>query len=205
MGMTDFEVAEKYSSVVSEMLNELPVGSRVAWLGQKHPRMAQDKFLYDSIMSGVNNDLKHDFYDLKNNESENSFEWDVHSEWKIEGYDLVLGMRILYLCDSRKLLLKNLKNISTTNDRVVFDFMTGNPVLMNGKETFVKKNNSQTILPFFPELYDGDFSVQSNHSDQIVLSEDLSKSGIKMKNVLTFRDTIKRRFYTICEFGSGTD
>ena len=199
MGMTDFEIAEKYTSVVSEILNELPVGSTVAWLGQKHPRMAEDKFLYDSIMSGVNNNLKHDFYDLKNEESESAFKWDVHDKWDISGYDLVLGMRILYLCDSRQSLLENLKNITADNNRVVFDFMTGNPVLMNGKETFVKKNNSQTILPFFPELYEGDFSVQSNHDDQIVLSKDLNRSGLKMQNIMTFRDTIKRRFYTICE------
>lgn len=205
MGMTDFEIAGKYASVVSEILNELPVGSTVAWLGQKHPSVGEDKFLYDSIMSGVNNELKHDFYDLNNEESGNSFKWDVHSEWTIKGYDLVLGMRILYLCDSRKTLLKNLKNISSTNERVVFDFMTGNPEFMNGRDTFIKKNNSQTILPFFPELYDGDFSVQSNHSDQIVLSEDLTKTGMKMENILTFRDSIKRRFYTICELSSERD
>tara|TARA_R110001606_G_C15378615_1_gene650188 strand:- start:38 stop:646 length:609 start_codon:yes stop_codon:yes gene_type:complete len=197
--MTDFEIAGKYVSVVSEILNELPVGSTVAWLGQKHPSVGEDKFLYDSIMSGVNNELKHDFYDLNNEESGNSFKWDVHSEWKIKGYDLVLGMRILYLCDSREALLENLKNISSSNDRVVFDFMTGNPALINGKETFIKRNNSQTILPFFPELYDGEYSVQPNHSDQVVLSEDMNKSGIEMQNIMTFRDTIKRRFYTICE------
>ena len=205
MGMTDFEVAEKYTSVISDLLNELPVGSKVAWLGQKHPRMAQDKFLYDSIMSGVNNDLNHHFYDLNNEQSENSFKWDVHSAWDVKGYDLVLGLRILYLCDSRELLINNLKNITSTNERIIFDFMTGNPVFMNGKETFIKKNNSQTILPFFPEWYEGDFSVQSNHSDQIVLSKDLTKSGINMQNVLTFRDTVKRRFYTICEFSSDRD
>ncbi len=198
MGMTDFEVAERYTSTVSEILNELPVGSTVAWLGQKHPRMAKDKFLYDSIMSGVNNDLKHDFYDLNNEEFEGSKKWDVHSEWEISGYDLVLGLRVLYLCDSREKLLKNLKNISSTNTSVIFDFMTGNPVLMNGKETFIKKNNSQTILPFFPELYDGDYDVQYNHDDQIVHSEDLSRADIGVENIITFRDSIKGRFYTLC-------
>ena len=199
MGMTDFDIANKYSSVVSDILNELHVGAKVAWLGQKHPKNGTDKFIYDSVMSGVNNDLIHDFYDLNNDEFNGSFIWDVHSEWNIKGYDLVLGLRVLYLCDSRKKLLVNLKNISSNNDRVIFDFMTGNPVLMNGKETFAKKNNSQTILPFFPELYGGDFEVNSNHDDQVVTLTDLSNSQIEIDNILTFRDTVKRRFYTLCE------
>jgi len=199
MGMTDFNVAEKYSSVVSDMLNELHVGAKVAWLGQKHPSTNEDKFIYDSIMSGVHNDLIHDFYDINNEEFESSKVWDVHGEWDIEGYDLVLGLRILYLCDSRQKLLANLKNIASSNEKVVFDFMTGNPVLVNGKETFVKKNNSQTILPFFPELYEGDFEVNPNHEDQVVTLSDLSDSQIEIDNILTFRDTVKRRFYTLCE------
>jgi len=199
MGMTDFNVAEKYSSVVSDMLNELHVGARVAWLGQKHPSSNEDKFIYDSIMSGVHNDLIHDFYDINNKEFENSKVWNVHEEWDISGYDLVLGLRILYLCDSKQKLLVNLKNIASNNEKVVFDFMTGNPVLMNGKETFIKRNNSQTILPFFSELYDGDFEVNPNHEDQVVTLGDLSSSKIEIDNVLTFRDTVKRRFYTLCE------
>ena len=204
MGMTDFEVAEKYSSVVSELLNDLHIGAKVAWLGQKHPSIGEDKFLHDSVMSGVHTQLTHHYYDLNNENFEDSIKWDVHEEWDISGYDLVLGLRVLYLCDSRKKLISNLSKICKSNDKVVFDFMTGNPELMNGRETFVKKNNSQTILPFFPELYEGDFSVQSNHSDQIVLSEDLTKIGIRMDDILTFRDSIKRRFYTICEVSHDT-
>jgi len=199
MGMTDFDVANKYSSVVSEILNELHIGARVAWLGQKHPKNGTDKFIYDSVMSGVNNDLVHDFYDLNNDESDRSFVWDVHSDWDIKGYDLVLGLRVLYLCDSKKKLMLNLKKISKSNQKVVFDFMTGNRALMNGRETFIKRNDSQTILPFFPELYDGDFSVQPNHDDQVVLMEDFKNSGVGFENILTFRDNVKRRFYTLCE------
>lgn len=200
--MTDFEIAERYTSVISETLNELPTGAKVAWLGQKHPSAGKDKFLYDSIMSGVNNDLNHDFYDLNNEEFDRSYRWDVHDSWNIEGYDLVLGLRVLYLCDAKKTLMGNLKNVTLNNGRVVFDFMTGNPVLINGKETFIKRNNSQTILPFFPEWYGGDFSVQSNHDDQIVVYEDLKRTGLIVENILTFRDKIKRRFYSICEFSS---
>ena len=199
MGMTDFEIAGRYTSVVGEILNELPVGSKVAWLGQKHPSVNQDKFLYDSIMSGVQTELEHHFYDLNNEEFETSHKWDVHEEWSISGYDLVLGLRVLYLCDSRNKLMSNLIRACNGNDKVIFDFMTGNPVLINGKETFVKKNNSQTILPFFPELYDAQFSVQPNHNDQVITLKHLKDYDIEVDDILTFRDGIKRRFYTLCE------
>tara|TARA_B100001094_G_C18187086_1_gene804522 strand:+ start:2874 stop:3488 length:615 start_codon:yes stop_codon:yes gene_type:complete len=199
MGMSDFEVAGKYSSVVSDLLNELPIGATVAWLGQKHPSNNQDKFIYDSIMSGVRNDLVHSFYDLNNTQFDNSFKWDVHDEWNIEGYDLVLGLRVLYLCDSVQKLLRNLKKITRKNKMVVFDFMTGNPSVIDGKETFTKKNNSKTILPFFPELYSADCSVRPNHEDQLITLGDIKQSGLSIENILTFRDGVKNRFYTLCE------
>ena len=47
---------------------------------------------------------------FNNDKFDRSFVWDVHSEWDIKGYDLVLGLRVLYLCDSREKLLVNLKN-----------------------------------------------------------------------------------------------
>ena len=199
MGMTDFEVAENYCSVVSDLLNELHIGAKVAWLGQKHPSINEGKFLYTSIMSGVHTQLEHHYYDLNHEDSDESTKWDVHDEWDISGYDLVLGLRVLYLCDSRKKLLRNLIKLCKSNDKVVFDFMTGNPVLVNGKETFVKKNNSPTILPFFPELYDAQFSVQSNHDDQVVAIHHLKEVGLQIDNILTFRDGVKNRYYTLCE------
>ena len=197
--MTDFEIAEKYTSVVSDILNDLPVGSKIAWLGQKHPSINQDKFLYESIMSGVHTQLEHHFYDLNNEEFAHSYKWDVHGDWNIQGFDLVLGLRVLYLCDSRKKLLSNLKKILKSNQKVVFDFMTGNPVLLNGQETFIKRNNGQTLLPFLSEFYDGNFSVQPNHDDQVLLLEHFKQFNIKVSNVLTFRDGVKRRFYSLCE------
>ena len=204
MGITDFEIAGKYTSVVGDILNELPVGSKVAWMGQKHPSINQDKFLYESIMSGVYTELEHYFYDLNNDEFERSYRWDVHGEWNIKGFDLVLGLRVSYLCDSRKKLLSNLRKISKLNQKVVFDFMTGNPVLLNGQETFIKRNNGQTILPFFSEFYNGKFSVQPNHDDQVVSLEHLREFNIQVNNILTFRDGIKRRFYSLCEVSNAS-
>ena len=199
MGMTDFEVAENYSSTVSDILNDLHVGAKVAWLGQKHPSSNQDKFLYDAVMSGVHVNLDHHFYDLNNDEFEKSVKWDVHGDWDIGGYDLVLGLRVLYLCDSRDKMLKNISKICKTNEKVIFDFMTGNPVLIGGRETFIKRNNSPTILPYFPELYNENIEVNPNHDDQVVTLKNFEDLGINFKNITTFRDGIKRRFYTLCE------
>tara|TARA_Y100000114_G_C11624576_1_gene261318 strand:- start:70 stop:684 length:615 start_codon:yes stop_codon:yes gene_type:complete len=202
MGMTDFEVVSNYSSVVSEMLNELHVGAKVAWLGQKHPSTNEDKFIFDSIMSGVNNDLVHDFYDLNNSQFDNSIKWNVHDEWDIKDYDLVLGLRVLYLCDSVEKLLRNLKKISASNKMVVFDFMTGNPTRVDDIEVFSKSNDSKTILPFFPEFYKGKYSVKQNHEDQVITLDKIEGSGMVIKNILTFRDSVKYRFYTLCEVRS---
>tara|TARA_B100001248_G_C27396750_1_gene466100 strand:- start:1566 stop:2180 length:615 start_codon:yes stop_codon:yes gene_type:complete len=202
MGMTDFEVVSNYSSVVSEMLNELHVGAKVAWLGQKHPSTNEDKFIFDSIMSGVNNDLVHDFYDLNNSQFDNSIKWNVHDEWDIKDYDLVLGLRVLYLCDSVEKLLRNLKKISASNKMVVFDFMTGNPTRVDDIEVFSKSNDSKTILPFFPEFYKGKYSVKQNHEDQVITLDKIEGSGMVIKNILTFRDSVKNRFYTLCEVRS---
>jgi hypothetical protein len=67
------------------------------------------------------------------------------------------------------------------------------------KETLIKKNNGTTLLPFFPDLWAGNFEVQPNHEDQILTLEDLKDSGILSKNILTFRDAVKHRFYSVCE------
>ena len=184
------------------MLNELHVGAKVAWLGQKHPSTNEDKFIFDSIMSGVNNDLVHDFYDLNNSQFDNSIKWNVHDEWDIKDYDLVLGLRVLYLCDSVEKLLRNLKKISASNKMVVFDFMTGNPTRVDDIEVFSKSNDSKTILPFFPEFYKGKYSVKQNHEDQVITLDKIEGSGMVIKNILTFRDSVKYRFYTLCEVRS---
>ncbi len=204
MGMTDHEIVRRYSSTVSNILNDLPINSSVAWLGQKHPNMMQDRIVYDSIMSGVNNELFHNYYDLNNKEFEGSVKWDVHSRWDIKNYDLVLGLRVLYLCESRKKLMKNLQEVVKHNKRVVFDFMTGNPQMINNKEVFLKPNNGKAILPHFPEFYNCECDVSENHDDQKIILSDFEKLNLSTHNILTFRDMVKNRFYTLMEIGGAT-
>jgi|GEM_PF-3552107 hypothetical protein len=198
MGMSDKVVMPLYSQKVSEYINEnLEEGHRIAWLGQQDRNYTE---MFDGIVSKTDIDgLEHHFYDIDNDQGGNSFKWDVHGPWNIEGYDLVVGLRILFLCSSAKMLVSNIKHTCSKNDRVVFDFMTGNPELIGGKTVFVKKNNSKTILPFFPDLYGEDFGVQSNHQDQIITQTMLTDDGIHLENLLTFRDTVKHRFYTLAE------
>ena len=198
MGMSDKVVMPLYSQKVSEYINEnLETGHKIAWLGQQNKNYTE---MFDGIVSKIDiGGLEHHFYDIDNDEGGNSFVWDVHEPWSVKGYDLVIGLRVLFLCTSAKSLLSNIKDACKENDRIVFDFMTGNPELIGGRTTFVKKNNSKTILPFFPEIYSGDFDVQSVHSDQIIDHKLLKESGIESQNLLTFRDTVKHRFYTLME------
>jgi hypothetical protein len=198
MGMSDSVVMPLYSQKVSEYINEnMEPGQKIAWLGQQYKDYTE---MFDGIVSKVEvGDLTHHFYDVVNESKSPSFYWDVHDKWDLEGYDLVVGLRVLFLCSSVKKLTANINNICKNNDKVIFDFMSGNPSLIGGRTVFVKKNNSQTILPFFPDLYNGEFSVQSNHDDQVLTRDHLEKSGVDFENLLTFRDTVKQRFYTLAE------
>ena len=196
--MSDSVVMPLYAQKISEYINEnLDAGSKIAWLGQQHTDYTD---MFDGIVSKLDiDDLEHHFYDVMNQNQSPSFYWDVHDSWDIEGYDLVVGLRVLFLCDSAKKLINNIKEVCSKNEKVVFDFMSGNPSLIDGETVFVKKNNSQTILPFFPDLYNDKFSVRSNHSDQVLTIDDFYKNKICFENLLTFRDTIKYRFYTLAE------
>ena len=204
MGLTDFEIMAKYTPKIADILNDLDEGSRVAWLGQQPPG-GDHLHLYNSIMSGVVPNLEHHFYDLNIANGPKCFTWDVNEKWNIQGYDLILGLRVLYLCESVKLLRENLKNICSNNDKVVFDFMTGNPSHTGSQEVFIKKNNSRTLLPLFGEYYgDIECCVMPNHEDQALFLSHLQEDNITVKNLLTFRDSVKGRFYSICELNNAT-
>ena len=51
-----------------------------------------------------------------------------------------------------------------------------------------------TLVPT-PSLLDGSYDVSAVW--QVV--EDFKNSGVCFENILTFRDNVKRRFYTLCE------
>lgn len=211
--MTDKEIALRYTPVVRNLLDKVPQNGKIAWLGQKHPKYETDLAIYEPIMQTMNRtDLKHDFYDIENEESLSCHNWNIHDRWQVSGYDLVLGLRVLYLCDKRSVLMKNLTETVQNNTKVVFDFMSGNPREEGDVVYFEKKNGSRTILPMLNQFYPKDkkYLPTITHEDQTVWMGDFKRSqpntgGFKMNlnNILTFKDSTKGRFYSLCEVTRG--
>lgn len=209
MGMTDKEIVLRYTPVVSSLLGKVPQGGKVAWLGQKHPKYETDLVIYDpAIQVADRSDLRHDFYDIRNVESPSCHNWNIHDRWQVSGYDLVLGLRVLYLCDKKSVLMKNLTETVQNNAKVVFDFMSGNPRETDNVVYFEKKNDSRTILPMLNQFYPKGkkYLPTITHEDQTVWLGDFTRSqpntaGFKMilDNMLTFKDSTKGRFYSLCE------
>lgn len=210
MGMTDFEIAEKYTPVLSGVLSDLPEGSKVAWLGQKHPKYGKDTVVYDPVINNIKrSDLVHHFYDIINEDGENCFNWDVHDRWQVSGYDLVLGIRVLYLCESRGLMMKNITETAENNKKLVFDFMSGNPRIEGDTVYFEKKNASKSIIPMLTQFYPKGvkYLPTTSHEDQTVWMGDFTRMQpnttikLNLDNLLTFQDNTKNRFYSLCEIG----
>jgi len=212
MGMTDFQIAEKYAPILSNALSDLPQGSKVAWLGQKHPKYGKDTVIYDPVVNIVKrDDLVHHFYDIANESGENCFNWDVHDRWQISGYDLVLGIRVLYLCESRSLMIRNITETAKNNKKLVFDFMSGNPRVEGDTVFFEKKEGSKSIMPMLTQFWpEGTrYLAKASHEDQTVYMgdftriqgayEETNKVKLELDNLLTFRDSVKNRFYSLCE------
>lgn len=200
--MTDFELAKKYTPVVANVLNKLPPNSKVAWLGQKHPKYNRDTVIYDPVIKQVDReDLHHDFYDIHNENGENCFNWNVHDRWQIFNYDLVVGLRVLYLCEKRSVLLKNLTETVDNNKKIIFDFMSGNPKEENGVLYFEKGPDSKSIIPILTPFYpkNQEYMPKINHHDQTLWLGDFQKFKLDLNNLITFRDTVKGRYYSLCE------
>jgi len=224
MGISDNEIFREFVPAIRPYLENLKDGDRIAWLGQQSYKMAQKSGMFGQLSCHIKAKVEHHCFDIENDNFEGfsiySNWWDANNCWenKIQGFDLVLGIRILYACNSAKQTLKNLKYVVDNNKVVVFDFMSGDSingyvgesetfrtlVLYDQNETLAKRNNGTTLLPFFPSLYGEGFKVQPSHDDQVLTLKDLEDSGILFKNILTFRDAVKYRFYSLMEIDSAT-
>jgi hypothetical protein len=211
MGISDNEIFREFVPAIRPYLENLKDGDRIAWLGQQSYKMAQKSGMFGQLSCHIKAEVEHHCFDIENKNFEGfniySNWWDANDSWenKIQGFDLVLGIRILYACDSAKQTLKNLKYVVDNNRTVVFDFMSGDSIGGRYKnEVLAKKNNGTTLLPFFPSLYGEGFKVQPSHDDQVLTLKDLEDSGILFKNILTFRDAVKYRFYSLMEIDSAT-
>ena len=220
MGVSDIQLFDVFAPALSEYVKSLRPGSKVAWLGQQshnidhYPRHTlQGACLHDMLLEYIDVDVEHHYYDIVNENRGNSFHWDANESWEdiVCGYDLVLGIRILYACESASNTIRNLKYVVENNKTVVFDFMSGNPQTTGcpgvGRTLwFTKKPGSKHILPIFPEFYPEkwNYGVKPTKDDQIIQLKDLTDAGILVDNKKTYRDTIKGRFYSICELNNAT-
>ena len=265
MGMSDPFLIPEISPHISHELNKLKNGSKVAWLGQIHPLSNKSDAMYKAIMNNVKVQINSDFYDLYNdpNIADNSYVWDVNSEWNFAGYDLIVAVRIFYACTSASQLLRNLKKVVLSDQRIIGDLMSGNnqnfedinnkdlkkyiadstnepdkenktvsafygedgavrvynhsTMVINGFlcEIFTKPKDSKAIIPMLPTIWKNSkinsgkdvgyannlrFIAMPNFEDQTVEERDFSNEDIGLTNIYTFRDALKKRIYSICEF-----
>ena len=233
MGMTDSFLVPKMPQYVARSINKMNTGNRIAWIGQRHPAMNDTNQMYKGIMGQVTVEgLEFDFYDLNNDEgiADNSYVWDVNSEWDFEEYDLVVAVRIFYACESASQLVRNVKKVTGNGKKVVGDLMSGNTARFNdndlepgdfrryhskiveGYELFSKPPTSKAILPMLSDMWISskvtdplggyNFGARPNHDDQILTEEMFESEGVKITPIEVFREPTKYRIYSICEFSN---
>lgn len=194
MGLSDQFLKPKYK----EYLSGFPKLSniRVAWLGQQDPndKDLKNTGMFFNLSSLFDGHCQHDFYDIENKKS-----WDVHDEWKIKGYDLVLCFRLTYLVQSSSHLVKQLKQATKDNGIVLCDFVTGN-IDKQG----VMSWSSDNLICHLPEYY----THESQNTTYRVTSKEhlldkaiLASSGLELKNHTSFKGP-KGRHYIIAKVES---
>lgn len=203
MGLTDGFIIPKYAHYVSDYINHtLEPGSKIAWLGQQQ----RDK--YSNMFAGINahirvKNLEHHFYDIANDDAPPiKNRWDVHDSWegKINGYDLVLGLRLAYLVQSSSGLTKNLKYAVQNNKRVVFDFNTGNlSTTGEGRLQQAWKKTSTNLIPHFPEQFPVAIDYRVTDEDHLLSVDMLTEAGLKLSDSRIIKDPIKGRYYVLTE------
>ncbi len=204
MGMTDAFIIPEYAELVGSYINKkLSAGSKIAWLGQQPPGNYSDMF--DEINKRVSVEgIEHHFYDIEECKDASGYRftrWDVHSSWDgvVEGYDLVLGIRLAYLVQSSSGLIENLKYAVDNNEAVMFDFNTGNLFDKGGRYFQTWKRGSTNLIPHFPDLYPKGMDYHVSDNEHLLTMQMLQDSGLFFKNPKIIQDPIKRRFYTITE------
>ena len=200
MGITDRFIMPLYSNLVSNFVNKhAKPGNKIAWLGQQ--QAGKYSGMFDVIKLNIDvEDVDHHFYDIENENTKNSFRWDVHEPWNdiIKDYDMVLALRLAFLIQSSSGLIENLKYAIENNGKILMDFQTGNLSYENGLLVQRWKEGSKNLIPHFPEFYPVDFTYISE-DDNLLTIEKLEMKGITLSNQETFKDPIKGRYYTLAE------
>lgn len=204
MGMTDHFIIPRYGRWVGKYINDnLKPGNKIAWLGQQQKDKYSDMFLAIEERIKIK-DLEHHFYDIENdNHPPEKNRWDVHKSWEgqVEGYDLVLGLRLTYLIQSSSGLAVNLKCVVEKNKKVVFDFSSGNLFdLGGGEKRQAWKIGSKNLIPHFTDILPEevvDYEVPD--IDHLLTTDMLTESGLKLKDIEVTKDPVKGRYYMLTE------
>ena len=191
MGLSDQFLKPKYREYLK---NNLPSFSelKIAWLGQQNPNEAglQNIGMFEHLSGLFDGHCQHDFYDILNKNS-----WDVHEEWNIKGYDLVLCLRLTYLVQSSSHLAKQISKTIENNGIFICDFVSGNVV-----QNLIKWHHSDNLISFLPEYYthtnNRNFKFHVNDSDHLLNKELLDDHHLSLVNHVSFKGP-KGRHYII--------
>ena len=193
MGLSDDFLKPRYKQYLSKFLKGSDKFSdiKVAWLGQQDPndKSLNGTAMFYNLISLFDGHCQHDFYDI-----ENENPWEVHDEWKISNYDLVLCFRLTYLVQSSSHLLRELKKTANNNKLVICDFVSGNVI-----ENIIKWNNPNNLICHLPEYYlhkkvDLGYSVTSD--DHLLNKKMLNEAGLEIEDYTSFKGP-KGRHYVI--------
>ena len=188
MGLSDQFLKPKYKEYLNNYGNFS--NKKVAWLGQQDPnnKSLKNTGMFYNLIHQFDGHCQHDFYDIKNNEH-----WDVHNEWNIKDYDMVLCFRLTYLIQSSSHLLQELKKTVDNNKLVLCDFVSGN--ISEG----VMSWDSDNLICYMPEYYihaNPNLTYKVSDRDHLLDKEMLHGAGLEISDHMSFKGP-KGRHYVI--------
>lgn len=194
MGASDNILKPKYKDYVSTYGQFSNV--KVAWLGQQDPndKSLKNVGMFYNLASLFDGHCQHDFYDIENIKS-----WDVHNEWNIKGYDLVLCFRLTYLIQSSSHLIKQLKKTVDNNKIVLCDFVSGNVRKGEHMKHGVVRWNTDNLVCYLPEYYihaKPSLTYEVSSKEHLLDKNMLNDAGLELCNYTSFQCP-KGRHYVI--------
>jgi len=186
MGVSDDFLKPRYRMYLRNNLKSFN-NLKIAWLGQQDPKdpSMTNIEMFKSLKSLFLN-CEHHFFDI-----ENQNKWDVHNDWGIKNYDLVLCLRLTYLVQSSSHLIKQIRKTVQSNKVFVSDFVSGN---IKDNTMSWKTNNLVCYLPSFYNQVGLKYSVTD--PDHLLTKQMFDDHKIKITDYVSFKDP-KGRYYII--------
>lgn len=190
MGLSDQFLKPVYKKYLKNILHESG-NLKIAWLGQQNPndRSSKNVGMFEHLSDLFDGHCHHDFYDILNKNS-----WDVHEEWNIKDYDLVLCFRLTYLVQSSSHLIEQIKKTVDNNRLFIGDFVSGN--IVNNTMCW---RDSDNLVCFLPEYYTHTseiFKFRVSNGDHLLNKKMINDSSLELTDCISFEDP-KGRHYLI--------